>query len=269
MGIHLKGSGIIHKTTAPYSPDQNSVAERANRTIMERVKAIIAESKLDKGLWMDLVETVVYLKNCSPTTAVTTTPYKLWYGVKPNLAHLRIIGSMAYVHVPKERCTKLDTHSHKGIMIGYSGSTNQYKVWDLMRNDVVISRDVVFIEGKPVEQTPAVYVEEPRIIHDSITVLPELSETEEPRQQLPMPPQSEHPDPKELEEPEAVDPQILLQESMTTDEQQDQATGGSASEPTMTQRASARSNKGTITSKKFADEDFNKRAGQTHMAKIA
>ena len=48
MEAHLKGSGIIHETTVPYSPDQNGVAERANRTIMERVKAIIAEFKLDK-----------------------------------------------------------------------------------------------------------------------------------------------------------------------------------------------------------------------------
>ena len=50
MRDHLKGSGIIHETTAPYSPDQNGVAERANRTIMERVKTIIAETKLDKRL---------------------------------------------------------------------------------------------------------------------------------------------------------------------------------------------------------------------------
>ena len=69
MGAHLKGSGIIHETTAPYSPDQNGVAERANRTIMERVKAIIAEAKLDKRLWMEIADTVVYLKNRSPTTS--------------------------------------------------------------------------------------------------------------------------------------------------------------------------------------------------------
>jgi hypothetical protein len=172
MGKHLKGSGIIHETTAPYSPDQNGVAERANRTIMERVKAIIAEAQLDKRLWMDLADTVVYLKNRSPTSAVATTPYELWHGAKPNLSHLRIIGSTAYVHVPKEKRTKLDTHSHKGIMIGYGGGTNQYKIWDLIKKYIVVSRDVVFIEGKPVDQTPATYVEEPRIIHDSITVLP-------------------------------------------------------------------------------------------------
>ena len=155
MGLHLKGSGIIHETTAPYSPDQNGVAERANRTIMERVKAIIAEAKLDKRLWMEIADTVVYLKNRSPTTAVATTPYELWHGVKPSLSHLKIIGSTAYVHIPKEKRIKLDTHSHKGILVGYGG-TNQYKVWDLTRNDVVVSRDVVFIEGKPVNQTPAV-----------------------------------------------------------------------------------------------------------------
>src|SRR5271169_3280338 len=226
MGIHLKGSGIIHEMTAPYSPDQNGVAERANRTIMERVKAIIVESKLDKRLWMDLAETVIYLKNRSPTIAVATTPYELWHGIRPNLSHLKIIGSTAYIHVPKEKRTKLDTHSHKGIMIGYGGGTNQYKVWDLTRKDIVVSRDVVFIEGKPVSQTPAVY-EAPKVIYDSITVLPgPPAETEEPQQQLPpTPPASEHPesdtgsnsdnsDPDD-DEPEVVDPQVLLQEPGT------------------------------------------------------
>src|SRR5271154_6318789 len=226
MEAHLKGSGIIHETTAPYSPDQNGVAERANRMIMERVKAIIAEFKLDKRLWMEIAETVVYLKNRSPTSAVATTPYELWHGAKPDLSHLRIIGSTAYVHVPKEKRTKLDTHSHKGIMIGYGGGTNQYKGWDLTREDTVVSRDVGFIEGKPVDQTPAVYIEEPRIMYDSITVLPEpLTE----RQQLPTPPQSKHPESEPEPEPQPVDPQYLLQEPTMADEPQESATGGSTS----------------------------------------
>ena len=253
MEDHLKGSGIIHETTALYSPDQNGVAERANRTIMERVKAIIAEFKLDKRLWMEIAEMVVYLKNCSPTSAVAMTPYELWHGTRPNLSHLKIIGSTAYIHVPKERRTKLDTHSPKGIMIGYGG-TNQYKVWDLTRDDIVVSRDMVFIEGKPVDQTPAVY-KEPKIIHDSITVLPgPPEETIQP----PALPAREHPgsgpEDSEEEPEEAVDPQILLQEPPANE--QESALGGAARVPTP--KVSARSNKGTFTSTKFEDEKFDK-----------
>src|SRR5437667_1147284 len=185
---------------------------------MERVKAIIAESKLDKRLWMEIADTVVYLKNRSPTTAVATTPYELWHGIKLDLSHLKIIGSTAYVHVPKEKWIKFDSHSHKRIMISYGG-TNQYKVWDLIRKDVVVSRDVVFIEGKPVEQTPAVYIEEPKIMYDSITVV--SGPSEESQQQLPTPPITEHPDSDLAEsesESESVDPGILLQETTTTEQ---------------------------------------------------
>src|SRR5256714_1962961 len=186
------------------------------------------------------------------------------HGVKPNLSHLRIIGSTAYVHVPKEKRIKLDTHTHKGILIGYGGGTNQYKVWDMVRKDVVVSRDVVFIEGKPVDQTPATYIEEPRIMYDSIPVLPgPPAETQEPQRQLPTPPPSEHPDWEQLEEPEPVGPATLLEQSTTTEnEPQESAPSGS------TQRTSARSNKGMTTSKKFADEDFDK-APRVRMAKLA
>jgi hypothetical protein len=132
---------------------------------------------------MDLTDTVVYLKNRSPISAVTTIPYELWYKVKPDFSHLRIIESTAYIHIPKEKRTKLATYSHKGIMIGYGGGTNQYKVWDLTRKDIVVSRDVTFIEGKPIEQTPATYVEEPMIHQDPTTdmSLGPLTDDEEPK----------------------------------------------------------------------------------------
>src|SRR5271167_1302093 len=110
-------------------------------------------------------------------------------------------------------------------MIWYGG-TNQYKVWDLIRKDVVVSRDVVFIEGKPVDQTPAVYIEEPRIMYDSITVLPEPPAEQ---RQLPTPPQSEHPDWEQPEEPEPVGPATLLEQFATMEnEPQEPATGGTS-----------------------------------------
>ena len=72
---------------------------------------------------------------------------------------------------------KLDTHSYKEILIDYE-SMNQYKIWNLTRNNVVVSRDVVFIEEKSVNQMPMIY-EEPRTIHDSIMILSGSSEESE------------------------------------------------------------------------------------------
>jgi len=104
---------------------------------------------------MELTRSVVYLKNRSLTKTVETTPYEAWHGVKPNLSHLRILGSAAHILVPGKRRTKLDMNSHKGILVGYGG-TNQYRVWDFTRNDVVVSRDVKFNEGVPATQITSV-----------------------------------------------------------------------------------------------------------------
>src|SRR5271167_3054287 len=80
----LKQKGIKHELTAAYHPDQNGVAERANRTIMERTKAIIADGKFPKKLWAEIAATVVYLKNRSPTVALDNiTPYEAWHKKKP------------------------------------------------------------------------------------------------------------------------------------------------------------------------------------------
>ena len=77
FGRYLKSVGIIYEITALYSLEQNGVSERNNRTVMERVRAILHETNLPKELWMELVSTVVYLKNRSPTIAVKgKTPFE-------------------------------------------------------------------------------------------------------------------------------------------------------------------------------------------------
>src|SRR5579859_6575436 len=146
FGKYLKKCGIRKEITAPYSPDQNGVSERANRTIIERTKAIMADMDIPKHLWFKVAKSVVYLKNRSPTKSVPTTPYEAWHHQKPNLSHLRIIGTTCYVHIPKQKRIKLDDNAHSAIFLGYAG-TNQYQVWDLIREDIVASRDVVFDES--------------------------------------------------------------------------------------------------------------------------
>jgi hypothetical protein len=142
-------TGIHHEETAPYTPEQNGVAERANRTICDRIRAILAETKLPKELWAEIACAVAHIKNRSPTSALGNkrTPYEALYGKKPNVSHLVAIGTKAYVHTPKKKTKKLDPRGLEGLMVGYRG-TNQYRIWILNSNKVKIrvSRDVCFLE---------------------------------------------------------------------------------------------------------------------------
>ena len=184
VDAYLKEEGIQHEITAPYHPDQNGVVERANRTIMGRVRAIIEDAKFPRELWDEIATTVVYLKNRSPTSALDNlTPHEAWHKTKPNLQHLRILGCTAYVHVPEEKRIKLDSHTMEGQLIGYGG-TNQWKVWIPSRGEhgeVVTSRDVIFNEERSGQLAAEIPAAEP-VIFDEIRVL------QGPPDQYPTPP---------------------------------------------------------------------------------
>ena len=100
---HLKACGIRHELTVPKTPEQNGVAERLNRTLVETTRAMLLDAKLPHKFWAEAISTAAYLRNRSPTSAVEgTTPRQAWYGQKPRVEHLRVFGCAAYVHVPKD-----------------------------------------------------------------------------------------------------------------------------------------------------------------------
>ena len=97
------------------------------------------------------METACYLVNRSPSLALEDkTPQDVWTGKKPSLSHLRVFGCDAYIHVPKEKRTKLDSKFERCIFIGYKDGLKCYKLWNLETRKVVYSRDVVFREVKDV-----------------------------------------------------------------------------------------------------------------------
>lgn len=147
MEEYLQNKGIIHQLSAPYTPEQNGVAERANRTIVEKVRSIIYDAGLEKKFWAEAVNTIVYLKNRSPTIAlVNETPEEAWCKEKPSVNHLRIFGCKAFVQIPKSQRRKLDMKSTECIFVGYEENSKAYRLFDEKKKKIIISANVVFDE---------------------------------------------------------------------------------------------------------------------------
>ena len=91
-----------------------------NLTLVEMVRSILSDAKLPRRFWAETLSTAVYLSNRSPTKAVQgMTPFEAWTKEKPAVGHLRVFGSDAYAHVPKEERRKLDSKAKKCILVGY------------------------------------------------------------------------------------------------------------------------------------------------------
>ena len=98
---YCKDSGIRHERTVRYTPQQNGVCERKNRTIMEMARCLLKRKKLSSKFWAEAVSCAVYLINRSPTRNLKNcTPHEAWYGKKPNVHHLKVFGSVGYAHIP-------------------------------------------------------------------------------------------------------------------------------------------------------------------------
>ena len=184
-----KERGISLQPTIPYTPQQNGVAERMNRTIMDNVRATLYHAKLPLFLWAEAVATVVYVRNVCPTSSFKgVTPHERFFSVKPDVGHLRVFGCTAFVHVPDEKRRKLDAKSVKGIFVGYPSGSKGYKVYVPETRKMIKSRDVKFLENSfPTSSNadPSDYNELVKSKQDSVadteySLLPGTDEFEDP-----------------------------------------------------------------------------------------
>ena len=144
---YCEDNGIRRQLTVPRTPQQNGVAERKNRTILEMARSMLKSKKLPKEFWAEAVACAVYISNRSPTKSVLEkTPQEAWSGRKPGVSHLRVFGSIAHAHVPDEKRSKLDDKSEKYIFIGYDANSKGYKLYNPETKKTIISRNVIFDE---------------------------------------------------------------------------------------------------------------------------
>ena len=129
---YLKAEGVRHELTVPKTPQQNGVAERLNRTLVEMVRTMLIESNLDQRFWGEAMSTAVYLRNrspISPTKAVIgMTPHEALYGEKPNMRHLRAFGCASYPLIMKDERKKLDPVAKRCVLVGYGTEVKGYRL---------------------------------------------------------------------------------------------------------------------------------------------
>ena len=138
---------IKRELTTPYNPQQNSVAERKNIMIMKVVKTMIHDQDIPMCLWAEAAMETVYVKNRLSHSALGfNTPEEMFSGKKPEVSHLKIFSCPVFVHILKEKRTKMDPSGKKGIFVGYCEVSKAFRLYILGHHHIEISRDVTFDE---------------------------------------------------------------------------------------------------------------------------
>jgi len=149
FNLFCEEAGIELQLTAPYTPEQNGVSERRNRSVMEMARCMLHEKELPKQFLAEAANTTVFIQNRLPTKALQDkTPFEAWYEYKPSLTFLKVFGCVCFAHVPKVKRDKLDKKALPGIFVGYSSVSKAYKVYHPQIETLTITRDVHFNEDQ-------------------------------------------------------------------------------------------------------------------------
>ena len=139
---YLEQAGIRRQLTAPYTPSQNGVVERANRTIVEAVRTTLQASGLPNSFWAEAAAHAIFVRNRLPTKAVRrVTPYQAWNGRKPDADILRPFGCIAHAYIHAVHRNKLDAKSRRCVFVGFATDSAQYRLYDPATDKVFQSRD--------------------------------------------------------------------------------------------------------------------------------
>ncbi len=127
---YLESCGIQRRHTMRNEPHSNGVAERSIGIQSNRATSLLHESKLPPSFWARAVSTVVHTHNRMTTSSLpNSTPYQSLFGTKPDVSLLRVFGSLAYVHIQKDKRIGLSPHTEKAIFVGYPPG---YKGWGVL-----------------------------------------------------------------------------------------------------------------------------------------
>jgi hypothetical protein len=200
-----KDVGIKRELTIPYNPQQNDVAERKNRTIMEAVKTMIHDQDLPMCLWAEATMIAVYVQNRLSHSALGfKTLEEMFTRKKPEVGHLKVFGCLVFILISKEKRNKLEPSGKKGIFVGYCEVSKAFRIYIPGHYHIEISRDVTFDEDVMLKKSRKCQLEE---VYEEEPVIPRVAESvrEVPRVAEPMREVATSPDEEILEDNDAVE----------------------------------------------------------------
>ncbi|CAB0035042.1 unnamed protein product [Trichogramma brassicae] len=140
----LKDAGIKRRFMVPHTPQQNGIAERKNRTLVETARCLLIQSGLPRCFWAEAIVTANYIRNRCYTETVGCTPYEKWTGHKPNISHMRSFGEKVHALDKNPKKGKFDRRGLEGVFLGYSYDSKAFRIWLTGAKKVICSRDVRF-----------------------------------------------------------------------------------------------------------------------------
>jgi hypothetical protein len=151
---YCESVSIIHETSIAYTPQQNGVVERKNKTLVEMVNTLLCNSRFNKSFWGEALFTTCYILNRIPQKKSKVTPYELWKKRKFNLNYFKVWGCRAIVRLHEPKIRKLGQRNIEYIFLGYAQCSKGY--WFLVVepnnyvevNIVIESRDAEFYENR-------------------------------------------------------------------------------------------------------------------------
>jgi transposase InsO family protein len=129
FALFLQEHGIKAQYTTPFNPQQNGVAERKNRTLLNMVRCMMCTTGLPKFLWGEALKTANYICNRTPSKAIEKTSFELWCGRKPSLFHCHVWGCHAEARIYNPNLNKLDSKTVSCYFIGYPDKSKGYKLY--------------------------------------------------------------------------------------------------------------------------------------------
>src|SRR6266496_967889 len=155
---YLDELGITHELSAPYTPQQNGVVERKNRTLVEMACTMLDENKRPCRFWPEAIDTACYIINrVYLNKFFKKTSYELLTDKKPNVIYFKVFGAKCWIKDP-HHTSKFAPKAHEGFMLGYRKDSHTYRVFNLFHYKVVETIDVRFDEtnGSQREHLPNV-----------------------------------------------------------------------------------------------------------------